>query len=65
MQDKNLPILHSQYHGYCFPGDARSQRISNHDIDYVEPEWFHPCMLRVDTTAADGLVTLGAMVLIM
>ena len=27
MLDKNLPILHNQYHG---------RGITNHDIDYVE-----------------------------
>ena len=31
-------ILHSQYYGCWCPGDARSQGISNHDIDYVEVE---------------------------
>ena len=35
--NKNLPILHSQYNGCWYPGDARSQSINNHDIDYVEP----------------------------
>ena len=38
MEDEDLPSLHSQYHGCCWPGDARSQGISNHDIDPVEPE---------------------------
>ena len=36
-QDKDLPILHNQYHGCWCPGDARSQGISNHDIDQVKP----------------------------
>ena len=35
MEDKHLPILHSQYHGCWWHGDARSQGISNHDIDQV------------------------------
>ena len=35
VKDKDLPILHSQYHGCWCPGDARSQGISNHDIDQV------------------------------
>ena len=30
MENKDL---HSQYHGCWWPGDARSQVISNHDID--------------------------------
>ena len=36
-QDKNLIILHSQYHGCWCPGNARSQGLSNHDIYYTEP----------------------------
>ena len=32
MEDKDLFILHNQYHGYWWPGDARSQVISNHGI---------------------------------
>ena len=28
----------SQYHGWWWPGDARSQGISNHDIDLVKLE---------------------------
>ena len=33
----DLRILHKQYHGCWCPGDARSQGISNHDIDQVKP----------------------------
>ena len=36
-QDKDLPTLHDQYHGCWWPGDARSQGISNHDFDLVKP----------------------------
>ena len=46
-----LPPLrqqHSQYHGCWWPGNARSQGISNHDIDEVEPDYFIPCMLGVN-----------------
>ena len=35
---KNITILLRQYHGCWSPGDAKSQDISNHDIDYVEPD---------------------------
>ena len=42
------PILHSQYHGCWCPGDARSQCISNHDIDYVEQKLFGPHTSRVE-----------------
>ena len=45
---QELTFLHRQYHGCWCPGDARSQVISNHYIDYVEPELFGPCMLRVN-----------------
>ena len=38
VEHKNLPILHSQYHGCWCPGDVRSQAISNHDFDYIETE---------------------------
>ena len=37
--DKDLFILHSQYHGCWWPGDARSQGISNHDIDLFLSEY--------------------------
>ena len=36
-QDKDLPILHNQYHGCWCLGDARGQGIINHDIDLVKP----------------------------
>ena len=35
MEDRDLPILHSQYHGCWWPGDARSQGISSHGADLV------------------------------
>ena len=38
----DLPTIHSQYHGYWWPGDARSQGISNRDTYYIEPAWFVP-----------------------
>ena len=34
--NQKLNYLHSQYHGYGCPGDARSQGISNHDIYCVD-----------------------------
>ena len=37
MEDKELPILHSQYHGYWWPGDAKILGISHDDIDLVKP----------------------------
>ena len=33
LNDKKLVILHSQYHGCWWPGEARSQGISRHGID--------------------------------
>ena len=47
VEDKDLPILHSQFHGCWGPGDERSQGISNYDIYYVEPECFGACTLMV------------------
>ena len=38
MQDKDLPIIYSQFHGCWCPGDARSQGIRNYDIYCVEPD---------------------------
>ena len=35
MEDKNLFILHGQYHGCWCLGDVRSQGISSHGIDIV------------------------------
>ena len=40
MEDKDLFILHNQYHGCWCPGDAKSQGINSHDIDLVVPEYF-------------------------
>ena len=42
-----VPIVHCQYHGCRWPSDAKSQGISNHDIDYVEPDWFESRAFRV------------------
>ena len=39
MENKNLPILHSQYCGCWCPGDARGQGISSHCIDLVFLEY--------------------------
>ena len=33
MEDKVLFILHTQYHGCWWPGNARSQGINSHGID--------------------------------
>ena len=44
---QGLPILHNQYHGCWWPGDARSQGISNHDIYNVELDHFGPHTLTV------------------
>ena len=41
-------ISHRQYHRCWCPGDARSQGISKHDIDYIELESFGPRTLRVN-----------------
>ena len=53
MLDKNFCILHTYVvnimgSDVLASGDARSQGTSNHDIDYVEPEWIglHMLMLR-------------------
>ena len=35
LEDKTLPILHSQYHGVWCPGDAKSQGISSQAIDLI------------------------------
>ena len=37
--DKDLLILHSQYHGFWWPGDSRSQGISSQGIDPVFLEY--------------------------
>ena len=39
IQELTCSTLHR---GCRFSGDTRSQGISNHDIDYVEPEWSRP-----------------------
>ena len=52
MEDKDLFILHSQYHGCWWPGDARSQDISSHDIHLVFPEYSSFCVRRVNSALA-------------
>ena len=42
-------FLHGQYHGCWWPGDARSQGISNNDIQYVKPNKFGPRTFRIIT----------------
>ena len=49
MENKDLPILHSQDHGCWWPGDARSQGINNRDIDLLKPGQFGLRTLRVKT----------------
>ena len=54
-------MLRSQYHGCWCPGDARSQRIRNHDIDLVKPRKLCLRMLGVNRRQAiiwtnDGLI---------
>ena len=48
---------HSQNHACWCPGNARSQDISNHDVDLVQPRLLGPHMLRVKNT--QKLVYLG------
>ena len=47
MKDKDIPSLYIQYHGCRWPGDERSQGISNYDIDLVKPSYIGPCTLKV------------------
>ena len=35
VQEVEMFILHCQYHGSCWPRDAKSQIISNHGIDLL------------------------------
>ena len=46
-KDKDLPILHSQYHGCWCPGDPKNQDISYYDIELVKPRYIGPSTLRV------------------
>ena len=39
MDDKDLPTLHSQYHGCWCPGDTSRQGISSHSIDLAITEY--------------------------
>ena len=39
MEDKNLFVLLSQYHGCWWPGDTGSQGISSHDMDLILSEY--------------------------
>ena len=44
-------IVQSQNHGCWYPGNAKSQGVSNHDIYCVEPNLFGPHTLRVNSLA--------------
>ena len=44
---QGLQILYYQHHGRWCPGAARSQGISNHDIDLIKPRLLGPRKLRV------------------
>ena len=48
IEDKYLPILHSQYHGCWCPGDTRSQDISTLILTLVKPGYLSPHMSRVN-----------------
>ena len=39
MKDKDLFILHTQYHSCWWPGDARSPGISSHGTGLIIPEY--------------------------
>ena len=39
MQNKDSFIVHRQYHGSWWPGEARNQGISNHGIDQILTEY--------------------------
>ena len=39
MEDRNMFILQSEYHGCWWPGNARSQAISSNNIDLVIPDY--------------------------
>ena len=47
MEDKNPPILHTQYQGCWCPGDASCQDISSHDIDLAILEYSDLSIRRV------------------
>ena len=48
--NKDLLVLHAQYHDCWWPGDTRSQVISSNGIDLVILEYSHP-----STTGVNGL----------
>ena len=49
MKNKDLPVLQSQYYCCRWPGDARSQGISWHGIDFIFPEYSGFSTKRVKT----------------
>ena len=63
VEDKDPLILHSQYHCCWWPGNARSQGISNHGIDLFLPEFQHldgwrPSLLVAIMTDAEHTLTV-------
>ena len=59
MDDNNLPILHSQYHGGWWPGDTWSQGIGSHGIGLVCLEYSRWCsLLMCNDTLQDLIIVL-------
>ena len=47
MENQELPISHIHYHGWWWPGEAKSQGISSHDIGLIGQKVLGPRTLRV------------------
>ena len=51
LENKALIILHGQYHNCWWPGDARNQSISSHDIELIFTDYhWRPCIDRCQIT---------------
>ena len=58
VKDENLFILHSQYHGCWWPGDARRQGISSLGIDLVDIKYSDFNTRRVNTLGPNKMADI-------
>ena len=55
-KDKELLVVHSQFHGSWCPGDESNQGKSCHCIDLVRPKYSAGCTERVDIDQEAGFI---------
>ena len=57
VEDKEQFILHIQWHGWGWPGDARSQDIISHGVDFIIQEYKDSLVTDEASTSSAILLT--------